>query len=232
LPASVAIGAAVVGVGLTAYSITQSVRQRDFFNNPISEEQANFNLGFGIGSFFGGLAGGAIAGPTAGAGSQGARAFVPALAGGGTWGEGLVIVGGTTATQAVTAGGTAAAVPGIYMMATGDPGGGGGGDEGGGGGSSSGGGNNPANNEFWDLDDAAKAVLGEGAEMGARLGPIGPVKSPDVQAALRALGYNPAEFQAVQYEAFDAKGFRTIITLFESEGGVFFGPHWSSANAP
>jgi len=66
--------------------------------------------------------------------------------------------------------------------------------------------------------------------MGDRIGPIGPVKNPGVEADLRALGYDPAEFQAVQYEAFDAKGFKTIITVFESEGGVLFGPHWSSAN--
>src|SRR5690606_27838501 len=75
IPASVAIGAAVVGIGLTAYSITQSVRQRDLFNRPISEEQANYNLGMGIGGILGGFAGGSLAGPTGNAMNQAGQGF-------------------------------------------------------------------------------------------------------------------------------------------------------------
>ena len=41
---------AVAGAATTAYSTARSLRQRDFWNNPISEEEANFNLGMGIGS--------------------------------------------------------------------------------------------------------------------------------------------------------------------------------------
>jgi hypothetical protein len=55
----------VAGGVVVAASTVQSVRQRDLWNNPISEEEANFNLGFGVGS----VAGGALAKPVGGAGS-------------------------------------------------------------------------------------------------------------------------------------------------------------------
>ena len=55
---------AVGGAALTVANTVQSVRQRDLWNNPISEDEANFNLGLGVGS----LAGGALARPVAGAG--------------------------------------------------------------------------------------------------------------------------------------------------------------------
>jgi hypothetical protein len=83
--------------------------------------------------------------------------------------------------------------------------------------------------EFLDLDDAATAALGEKATAGARLGDIGPVKNPGAQADLRALGYNPDDFRAVQYLATSKSG-AWVITVFEAEGGVYYGPHVSSSN--
>ena len=66
--ASAAIGAsgigtvlAVGGTALTVANTVQSVRQRDLWNNPISEDEANYNLGLGIG----GAMGGAVAKPVA-----------------------------------------------------------------------------------------------------------------------------------------------------------------------
>jgi hypothetical protein len=87
---------AVAGGTVAAANIVQSVRQRDLFNNPISEDQANYNLGLGFGS----LGGGALARPiSGGAGalvqgvSQGAEnisassgLLVPALEGAGSLG--------------------------------------------------------------------------------------------------------------------------------------------------
>jgi len=61
--AAVGTGLQVAGVGLLAANTVQSVRQRDLLNNPISEDQANFNLGFGLGA----AAGGTVAKPVAGA---------------------------------------------------------------------------------------------------------------------------------------------------------------------
>jgi hypothetical protein len=82
--------------------------------------------------------------------------------------------------------------------------------------------------EFYDLDDAATAALGENATVGRRLGDIGPVKSPGARADLERLGYKPDDFRAVQYEATSTRG-TYVITLFEF-GGVYFGPHVSSKN--
>ncbi len=83
--------------------------------------------------------------------------------------------------------------------------------------------------EFFDLDDAASAALGERATVTGVIGAIGPVKNAGVRADLKLLGYNPDEFRVVQYMTSSKRG-RLIITIFESEGGVYYGPHLSSAN--
>jgi RHS repeat-associated protein len=112
---------AVVGTSVAVANTVQSVRQRDLWNNPISEEQANFNLGLGVGSF----AGGALVRPISGAVSpigqglgrglgQGIEnmssgMLVPALPGGGTFGGAISTstAAGVSTTSAVTAAGTA-----------------------------------------------------------------------------------------------------------------------------
>jgi len=136
--AAVGTGLAIaggVGLGVGAAGIVQSVRQRDLWNNPISEEQANFNLGFGVGS----IAGGAFAKPAAGAGTalgsrlgqgavQSGEAIAQmaqggeqlALAGGGTFGGGVAIAAPGTAQLGSTTAVTVAAAgigPTTMMMA-------------------------------------------------------------------------------------------------------------------
>ena len=222
---------AVTGGAVAVANTVQSVRQRDLWNNPISEEEANFNLGLGIGSF----AGGALARPVAGAGSAlgqsigrsvnsagqaignlGAGGGQLALAGGGTFGGAVAetAVAGVTSTSAVTAAGTAMGTN-VLMMSNSGQGGGG---------------NGASSREFYDLDEAATSALGEEATVTGRIGDIGPVKNPGVRADLKAQGYNPDDFRAVQYEARTRSGRTMIITVFEAEGGVYFGPHVSSAN--
>jgi hypothetical protein len=234
--ASAAIAASGIGTALAVTggvvataNIVQSVRQRDLFNNRISEEQANYNLGLGIGSF----AGGALARPVAGAGSafgqsigrgvvgaaQSLENLGPgglALAGGGVYGGTATAtsVGGVTTTQATTIAGTAMGAN-VLMMSNSGQGGGGSG---------------ASSREFYDLDEAATSALGEEAEVTGRIGDIGPVKNPGVRADLQARGYNPNDFRAVQYQATTSSGRNIIITVFEAEGGVYFGPHISSAN--
>ncbi|MDR3736355.1 MAG: SpvB/TcaC N-terminal domain-containing protein, partial [Acidobacteriaceae bacterium] len=56
---------AVAGGAVTVANTVQSVRRRDLWNNPISREEANYNLGFGVGTALGGAA----AKPFAGAGT-------------------------------------------------------------------------------------------------------------------------------------------------------------------
>lgn len=90
--------------------------------------------------------------------------------------------------------------------------------------------NSASKREFFDLDEAATSALGEPATITAQYGPIGPVKSAGVRADLERLGYNPDEFRAVQYQATARSGRSLIITLFEADGGVYYGPHISSAN--
>jgi RHS repeat-associated protein len=232
IPASVAIGLAVVGVGLTAYSTVQSVRQRDFFNRPISEEQANFNLGFGIGGLIGGAVGGAAVGPGANAvnqAGQGLKSFLPSLepafagvpagfSGGGT----TTIVTGVSGTTAIAGAGAGTTTNILMMNATGS----GGGD---GSGSGSGGGGNPHDQVSYDLDDAAAKAFGEGTEAGARIGDIGPVKNQGVINDMKSIGLDPSEFRAVQYMTHGPKG-NNIMTVFEADGNLFYGAHESSAN--
>jgi RHS repeat-associated protein len=62
IPASVAVGATVVGVGATGYTLVQSARQRDVFNRRISPDQADFQAGTGIGGLLAGAASGPISG--------------------------------------------------------------------------------------------------------------------------------------------------------------------------
>jgi hypothetical protein len=85
------------------------------------------------------------------------------------------------------------------------------------------------NREFFDLDDAASAALGEQATVTGVIGDIGPIKNAGVRNDLELLGYNPNEFRAVQYRVSGKSG-NFIITVFESESGIFYGPHISSAN--
>jgi hypothetical protein len=82
---------------------------------------------------------------------------------------------------------------------------------------------------FFDLDEAASDALGEKAEVTRRVEDIGPVDNAGVREALRRLGYDPNEFRAVQYEATCERG-NFIFTVFEAEGGVWYGPHISSVN--
>jgi hypothetical protein len=127
----------------------------------------------------------------------------------------------------------------VLMMAMasggGTGGGGGDGDQGGGSGKDDPKTTTPkpspssASREYFDLDEAASAALGEEATVTGRYGDIGPIKNEGVIADLERLGYDPAEFRAVQYEVTGEKG-SYIITVFESEGGVYYGPHVSSAN--
>jgi RHS repeat-associated protein len=227
IPASVAVGAAVVGGGLFAYGTVQSLRRRDMLNRPISNEQANENLGFGIG----GIIGGAAAGPTINGVrgmASGARVLASEAAEGlESLGAGMRPVplgpGGSSGAAAipavrplaVPAGATtvAGAIPqGMVAMMSDNTGGGGGG----------------SNNEHYDLDDAAEATFGKGTKVTSEGTDIGPVKNPAVRAELEARGYDPSEFRAVQYDTWGRMGNR-IMTVFEG-GGVYFGPHESSAN--
>lgn len=118
---------AVGGTALTVANTVQSVRQRDLWNNPISEEEANYNLGLGIGA----AAGGALARPVAGLGTgvgtslgrgtTAAASSLSELLEGGT----LVTSAGTTWGGTVTApaisgvsGSTAVAIGGTSMGTT------------------------------------------------------------------------------------------------------------------
>jgi RHS repeat-associated protein len=124
IPASVVTAATVAGLSFTAATVVQSSRQRDLLNNPISQEQADFQMG----TAFGGLAVAAGAGPTASLMSK-AIAPGPALA----TTTGLVVAEATTVAPAlvsVTGGATSVGVPMSMAMVntavnTGDGGGGG-----------------------------------------------------------------------------------------------------------
>lgn len=226
--------AGVAGAGATAYSIGRSIRQEDFFGNPISEDEANYNLGLGIGSFVGAAGGaaasgritkfGAKAGKEIGEGatraSQAAAETLQSIINGGQLvpigagnvggGAAVTTIAGVSTTSALTIAGTAMGTH-VMMMEGSD-------------------GNGARGREFYDLDDAASAALGEEATVVSEIGDIGPVKNAGVRANLESLGYNPDEFRAVQYWARAAEsGRRYIITLFEA-GGVYYGPHISSAN--
>jgi hypothetical protein len=87
-----------------------------------------------------------------------------------------------------------------------------------------------AKREFFDLDEAASAAAGEKATVIGRLGDIGPVKNEGVISDLQSSGYDPNEFRAIQYEISTASGRYYTITVFEAEGGVYFGPHLSHIN--
>jgi hypothetical protein len=94
-----------------------------------------------------------------------------------------------------------------------------------------GGGRRP-NGEFFDLDEAATHALDEEATV---LDPtpvetIGVVKSKGVLQDLKALGYDPNDFRAVQYRTMSKQGDITIT--FENDQGVYFGPNISSQYKP
>jgi RHS repeat-associated protein len=120
IPASVAIGIAAVGVAATGYTVVQSARQRDVFNNPISKDQADFQMGNALG---GALVGGAAGPISGGMGAAGGGMLVPAT--GPMLGEGATAV----APALIGAGalGGANAVPIVSAMANSGGGGGGGG---------------------------------------------------------------------------------------------------------
>jgi len=127
----------VAGGALTAHNTVQSLRQRDFWDNPISKEEADFNLGLGLGS----LAGGSFARPVAEAGDvlgqglgrglnsaarslgnleAGGEQF--ALAGGGVYGgtAAAVDVAGVSTTGAVATAGTGMGTNVLMMSGRGD----------------------------------------------------------------------------------------------------------------
>ena len=121
IPASVAVGAVVVGVGVTTATVVQSTRQRDLFNNPISKDQADFQMG----SALGGLVATPFSGPTSSGMSTVASEFS---------GSTLVPAIGPSLTQAavapvcveVASGVTSTAAPLMMAMANSSSGGGGG----------------------------------------------------------------------------------------------------------
>jgi RHS repeat-associated protein len=103
---------AVVGVGLTTANIVQAVRQRDLGNNPISEEQANYNLGLGVGS----LVGGSVAGPLSGSVSSGTSRVIQGLGQGGGGGFAYALEGGGAIAGAISrpiANAAPLAIPGV-----------------------------------------------------------------------------------------------------------------------
>jgi hypothetical protein len=95
-----------------------------------------------------------------------------------------------------------------------------------------GGGRRPSG-EFFDLDEAATHALGEQATVPDQtpVETIGVVKSEGVIQELKELGYDPSDFRAVQYRAMSKQG-DIIITVFENDQGVIFGPHISSQYKP
>ena len=123
IPTSIAVGAAVIGLGTTAWSVRQSLNQKDFLGRSISKKQAQENLGGALGGLAGGLFGGGISRPAAGALDEAAtatgqalRSLVPSPAYGGAGSTGGAVsttVAGVTTTQAVTGAVTA---PGLTTM--------------------------------------------------------------------------------------------------------------------
>jgi hypothetical protein len=63
-----------------------------------------------------------------------------------------------------------------------------------------------------------------------RLKDIGPVRNVDVRAEMQRRGFDSNDFRAVHYETYLEGGGSVTITVFEAEGGVYFGPHISSVN--
>jgi hypothetical protein len=132
------------------------------------------------------------------------------------------------------AGGLEAMGAGTLLMQQGKPedGSGSGGDDDGG---KSGGGDSVTpseaqKDEYFDIDHAASAAVGEEATVTSRIGSIGKIKNQRVQAELKALGYDPDEFEVVQYKVVGNKTNREyVISVFEG-GGVYFDPHISSSN--
>lgn len=232
LPTAAVATLAVAGIGMTAAGIIQSVRQRDLFNNPISEDDANFNLGFNIGGIIGGLGGGSFAGPTSGAGTQGIRSLQPAFAGGGADFGGAIAISGT---HTVTATATGVVASNVVMMAASGSSGSSGSGSGSGSGNERGGSDyKSAWNEFYDLDDAIESVLGKDIKFVGKVDTLDEIKSEGVKASIKAAGLDPNDFTPVLYKVLkwnvDAKKWDImIINIFESEGGVFFGPHISSS---
>jgi RHS repeat-associated protein len=106
---------AVAGGAVTVANTVQSVRRRDLWNNPISREEANYNLGFGVGTALGGAAAkpfagaGTALGTRLGTGAVGIAEDLSqltegggelAMATGGTWSDAAAV---STAGQAVAA---------------------------------------------------------------------------------------------------------------------------------
>jgi len=98
----------------------------------------------------------------------------------------------------------------------------------------------PSLPEFFDIDEAVAEALKSNDVPAAlrgkdvldvrRLGDIGPVKDAGLRQRIAGLGYDPAEFRAVQYQVGVEGGGQGVITVFETEGGSYVGPHWSSSN--
>jgi hypothetical protein len=95
------------------------------------------------------------------------------------------------------------------------------------------GGSRRPSGEFFDLDEAATHALGEEATVPdpTPVETIGVVKKEGVIQELKALGYDPNDFRAVQYRTMSKQG-DIIITVFENDQGVYFGPHISSQYKP
>ena len=88
--------------------------------------------------------------------------------------------------------------------------------------------------EFYDPEDAVRQVLGSGAAVkGVKVfDDMGPVTNSEVRKKLKAMGYDPDDFKAIQYEVQTGGGTR-IVTVFEANSGsgsVIVGPHVSSAD--
>lgn len=117
IPTSVAVGLTVTGVAVTGATVVQSARRRDLFNNPISEEQADFQMG----TAFGGLLAAPFSGPTSAGLSQiGGRTLAPAT--GPLLSEAVVV---TPVLVEAASGVTATALPILATMSSSGSGGGG-----------------------------------------------------------------------------------------------------------
>jgi hypothetical protein len=104
---------AVAGTAVTVANTVQSVRQRDLLNNPISEEEANYNLGLGIGAAAGGAFARPVAQMGAGLGTSVGRGTTAAMAG-----MAEALEGGTLVTATGPAWGNAVAAPVVSGVST------------------------------------------------------------------------------------------------------------------
>jgi RHS repeat-associated protein len=113
IPAAVVTGAVVVGVGASSYTLVQSARQRNFYNQPISREEADYQAGNVVGGLVVAAASGPIAGGMSRAATtvqEGTAALASSL--------GPLPATGATAVTAVTPVAVSQAAPAVAGLAT------------------------------------------------------------------------------------------------------------------